>query len=225
MEGEKIGMHRIDAEHWNRRATYEWFKTFSNPCYGVGVDMDVTALVPFAKSRGWSFFPCMAYILTTAMNTVEEMRMRIVDGEPVIYDKITPAYTVMTEAGMFVNVRQGLGGSMAEFCAASRNLIDTAKAGMTAAPDGMYNSENSWSEYYLTSVPWLSLDHMSHPIPDDKSSQSVPRVCFDKYREENGRYKVKLNITVSHTLVDGYPLCRTFSKIQECFDRCAELYG
>ena len=103
---------------------------------------------------------------------------------------------------------------MAVFCAASRKLIDTAKAGMTAAPHAMYNPENCWSEYYLTSVPWLSLDHISYPIPNDKSSQSVPRVYLDKYREENGCYKVKLNITVSHTLVDGYPLCRTFRRFR-----------
>ena len=65
---------------------------------GAGSEkMGVTALVSFAKSRSWSFFSCMAYILTTAINTVEEIR--IVDGKPVIYDEITPSYTVMTEAG------------------------------------------------------------------------------------------------------------------------------
>ncbi len=221
----KMSFREIDVEHWNRRVTYEWFAAFSNPCYGVTVDMDVTEAVAFAKEKGFSFFGCMAYIVLQGMQTIEELRMRIREGVPVIYDRLLPSYTVMTEQGIFVNARQPMGESLAEFCTISREIIDNIKSGTEFVPDESYNPDDAWNEVYLTSVPWLSLADMSHPIPDDKSSQSVPRVCFDRWREEGGRKKLKLNITVSHALVDGYPLCRAFAAIQERLDRCWELYG
>ena len=210
----------IDVETWDRRVTYEWFNRFSNPCYGVTVDMDVTELVAFAREKGWSFFGCMAYAVMQGMDSIDELRMRIREGVPVIYEHLTPSYTVMTDAGMFVNVRHPLGQSMEEFCRLSRSAIDAVKSGARTVPEESYNPADAWNEVYLTSVPWLSLDGLTHPIPDDRSSQSVPRVCFDRWREENGRKKVKLNITVSHALVDGYPLCRGFQAIQENLDDC-----
>ena len=215
----------IDIESWNRRTTYEWFRSFSNPCYGVTVDMDVTELVAFAKETGRSFFGCMAWIVTDGMNEVEELRMRLLDGRPIVYDRTHPAYTVMTDAGMFVNCRHPMGGSLAEFCAISRRTIDALKHDTKTAPEDSYNPENCWDEIYLTSVPWLRLDGLCHPIPDDPSSQSVPRVLFDRWREENGRKKVHLNLTVSHVFVDGYPLCRAFAGIQTKLDNCRALYG
>ena len=215
----------IDVESWNRRTTYEWFRSFSNPCYGVTVDMDVTELVAFAKETGRSFFGCMAWIVTEGMNEVEELRMRLLDGRPIVYDRTHPAYTVMTDAGMFVNCRHPMGGSLAEFCAISRRTIDALKHDTKTAPEDSYNPENCWDEIYLTSVPWLRLDGLCHPIPDDPSSQSVPRVLFDRWREENGRKKVHLNLTVSHVFVDGYPLCRAFAGIQTKLDNCRALYG
>lgn len=215
----------IDVETWDRRVTYEWFNSFSNPCYGVTVDMDVTELVAFAREKGWSFFGCMAYAVMQGMDSIDELRMRIREGVPVIYEHLTPSYTVMTDAGMFVNVRHPLGQSMEEFCRLSRSAIDAVKSGAQTVPEESYNPADAWNEVYLTSVPWLSLDGLTHPIPDDRSSQSVPRVCFDRWREENGRKKVKLNITVSHALVDGYPLCRGFQAIQENLDDCRRRYA
>ncbi len=220
-----MNYREIDTANWNRRTTYEWFRSFSNPCYGVTVDMDVTELVAFAKETGRSFFACMAWIVNEGMNEVEELRMRMLDGRPIVYDRIHPSYTVMTDAGMFVNCRHPMGDSLSEFCAISRRAVDSLKHGAQSVPDKSYNPENSWDEIYLTSVPWLTLDGMCHPIPDDPSSQSVPRVCFDRWREENGRKKVHLNITVSHVFVDGYPLCRAFAGIQAKLDNCRALYG
>ena len=64
---------------------------------------------------------------------------------------------------------------------------------------------------------------MTHPIPDDKASQCVPRICWGKYTENNGRYELTLNITVSHMFVDGYPLANVFNNIQDLLDRVNEV--
>ena len=86
-----------------------------------------------------------------------------------------------------------------------------------------YNHQNCYNEYYITCVPWVDFTQFTHPIPDDKSSQCIPRICWGKYVEQDGKYELTLNITVSHIFVDGYPLAQTFNKIQELLNNVDEI--
>ena len=66
-----------------------------------------------------------------------------------------------------------------------------------------YNDSTLYNDFYMTCIPWLSIESMTHPLIDnDYASLSCPRVCWDKYREENGKIIMTLNITVSHCFVD-----------------------
>ena len=38
-------MHELDIENSLRKKTYDWFKSFKNPTYGINVTMDVTKAV------------------------------------------------------------------------------------------------------------------------------------------------------------------------------------
>lgn len=209
-------MKKINVDTWERRKQYEWFKGFSNPCYDVDVKMDVTKLIEHTKKNNQSFFINMLYIVVTGLNSIEEMRMRLVDGEPVIYDDINPAYTVLTNSGTFENVRHKNYEDYKEFYSVASKMINNAKEQVKTEKN--YNPENCWNEYYITCLPWLDFSNVSHPIPDDKSSQSIPRICWGKYTNTNDKYELTLNITVSHLFVDGYPISKTFIKIQELLD-------
>lgn len=44
-----------------------------------------------------------------------------------------------------------------------------------------------------------------------------------KIYENNGKYELTLNITVSHMFVDGYPLATVFNNIQDLLDRVNEV--
>ena len=59
IEGES--MKKIDIETWNRKSAFLYFKTFSNPCYGFDVEMDITKLYKITKERKDSFFINMLY--------------------------------------------------------------------------------------------------------------------------------------------------------------------
>ena len=98
-------MKKIELENWSRNKTFEWFKSFSNTTYSMNVKMDVTALLKHVKDVNESFFIDLLYIVLKGLNSVDEMRMRLVNNDPVIYDDINPAFTVMTEIGTFENVR------------------------------------------------------------------------------------------------------------------------
>ena len=65
--------------------------------------------------------------------------------------------------------------------------------------------------------------YFAYSPSDNPSSSSVPRICWNKYHlHEGGKVTIKLNITVNHSLVDGYPLSKAFLKVQEMLDNVDE---
>lgn len=215
-------MKEIELLNWNRLKTYEWFKTFSNSTYSMSVRMDVTQLVKHTKETKESFFIDLLYIVLKGLNDIEEMRMRLVNDKPVIFDDINPAFTVMTKAGTFENVRYENKKEFKEFYQISKEYIENAKEQLKIKKEN-YNPKDCYNEYYITCVPWIDFLELKHPIPDDKGSQCIPRICWGKYTEKNNKYELTLNITVSHILVDGLPLANTFNKIQEYLNNVEEV--
>lgn len=215
-------MRKLELEKSERYKTFEWFKRFSNSTYSMNVKMDVTNLLNHSKKNKESFFIDLLYIVLKGLNSIEEMRMRLVDNSPVIYDDINPAFTVMTDLGTFENVRFKNCTEFKRFYQiASEHIVNAKKQSQIKKES--YNPENCYNEYYITCVPWIDFTQFTHPIPDDKSSQCIPRICWGKYIEQNGKYELMLNITVSHIFVDGYQLAKAFNKIQELLNNADEV--
>ena len=215
-------MKKIDVEKMNRRKTYEWFKTFKNPTYGVNVNLDVTKLVKYTKETNSSFFINFLFILVKCLNKVPQMRERIVNGEPVLYDVCNPGITVLTKNDTFENVRFSYVDNYHEFYNIAKENIDKAKNEDILTSDS-YNLENTYNEYYITSVPWINFTSVTHPIPEDVNSLSVPRICFGKFVLNNEKYEMPFNITVSHVFVDGLHISKFLKKIEGYLDNVDDI--
>lgn len=214
-------MKIIDLEHWDRRQSYEWFSSFSNPTYSVAAKIDVTALVAFCRENKRHFYESMLYLTVRAINGVAPMRLRTFNGKVVEYESASPSFTVARQNGAFGLCRIPWDEDATRFCTAVRDGIERTEAGKSDKPFG----EEEPDVYYFTCLPWLNFDCMTDPIPDDKESQSIPRICWGKYVEDGGRVKLSLNITASHALVDGKTLCDAFAAIQSAVDACEKLLG
>ena len=215
-------MKKIDVEKMDRRKTYEWFKTFKNPTYGVNVNLDVTKLVKYTKETNSSFFINFLFILVKSLNDIPEMKQRFVDGEPVEYDVCNPGITVLTKNDTFENVRFSYVDNYHEFYNIAKENIDKAKNEDILTSDS-YNLENAYNEYYITSVPWINFTSVTHPIPEDVSSLSVPRICFGKFVLNNEKYEMPFNITVSHVFVDGFHISKFLKKIEGYLDNVDDI--
>lgn len=215
-------MHELDIENSLRKKTYDWFKSFKNPTYGINVTMDVTELVNYSKETKTSFFINMLYIVVNGLNSVPGMRMRFVDNKPVIFDDINPAITVMTENYVFENVRFENKKNYQDFYNLAKKNIDEAKY-ETKLTENNYNPTKAWNEYYITCLPWLNFTGANQPMTEELHSQTVPRICWGKYVNNNGKYEMTLNITVSHIFVDGLHISKAFNKIQELLDEATKV--
>ena len=215
-------MKKIDVEKMDRRKTYEWFKTFKNPTYGVNVNLDVTKLVKYTKETNSSFFINFLFILVKSLNDIPEMKQRFVDKEPVEYDVCNPGITVLTKNDTFENVRFSYVDNYHEFYNIAKENIDKAKNEDILTSDS-YNLENTYNEYYITSVPWINFTGVTHPIPEDVNSLSVPRICFGKFVLNNEKYEMPFNITVSHVFVDGLHISKLLKKIESYLDNVDDI--
>lgn len=207
----------IDIENFKKRKQYDWFKTFSNPCYGFTVKMDVTNVVKYSKETNTSFFINTLYAITIGLSSIEEMRLREVNGEIRLYDKINPTFTIMTDLGIFENAGFKMVDDYNEFYNKATKVIEKVKKQTMISND--FNANHNFDDYYMTCIPWLSIEGMTHPLPDNNyESSSCPRVCWDEYHPEGNKIVMNLNITVNHCFVDGYPLTCAFKQIQNNFN-------
>lgn len=202
---------KIDLDSWGRRGHYQIFNAMSMPCYGADVRVDVTKLVQRCRSRGESFFAGMLFIVTEALNGIEEFRMRNIGGEPYIFESVNPSFTVMTDRGYYVN-RGVSRAPYAELCESVRAVIDGAKHDPRM---NLGREKECLDVLYFSCSPWLDFSAVTQPIPHNTAdSASIPRIVWGKYVSENGGWRMTLNITVNHAFVDGYPLSLAFGKIQ-----------
>lgn len=212
----------IDVKTWKRKKQFTWFNSFSNPCYGVNAEIDVTEVVNCSKETKTSFFINYLFLMMKGLNETMEMRLRIVDGEVRLYDVINPTYTVMTKTGVYENAGSKMYDDYHQFYNEAHNEIESVKNQVTVKDT--FNSSEDYGLYYITCIPWISYNAMTHPIPiGDVNSLSVPRICWDKYRMINNKYYINLNITVSHALVDGFALSKAFLNIQDKLNKAWDI--
>ena len=208
----------IKSEQLKNQSQYRWFKTFANPCYGLNVKMDVSEVVKYSKETKTSFFVNILYLITTALNSIEEFKIREVKDEIRIYDTINPTFTVMTDVGIYENAGFKMVEDYKSFYRIAKEIIEKVKKQTSFKQT--YNDSMLFDDYYMTCLPWISIEAMTHPLCENNNeSLTVPRLCWDKYRIENGKHVMLLNITVSHCYIDGYTLSKGFAKIQENFDQ------
>jgi chloramphenicol O-acetyltransferase len=207
-----VRVKKINVETWNRKKIFEWFKSFSNACYSITNEIDVTTIVKYTKESNTSFFINFLYVVVKTLNEFECMKMRLVNDKPVIYSEISPAYTVAKDE-LYENVRHEYKDNYSEFYSIAHLNIEKVKKGIVDG--GSYNPVNCYNEYYITCIPWITFSSLNHPLPDDKGSQSIPRLCWGKYHEVKDKTVMDFNITVNHMFCDGKDVCSFLIKLQE----------
>lgn len=204
----------IDTKNWIRNVQFEWFNSFDNPCFGFDVKIDVTEIVNYSKETKTKFFTNFFYVVMRANNECEPMRLRYIDGEVRLYDVINPDFTIKTIDGCFNNACFDYTSNYEKFYKECRTLIEQNCEKMNH--EKSYNDATRYDKIYCSCLTTIDVVGMIHPIKyADKNSTSVPRIFWSKYLEENGKYFLVLNTTVSHALMDGEQLSAYFNLVRK----------
>lgn len=91
----------VDIDVWNRKEHFEFFSSFSEPFYGICTDLDCTTALINSKKNNYSFFLFYLYAILKGVNNVEEFRLRILDGKPVLFNRINASPTIGRQDNTF----------------------------------------------------------------------------------------------------------------------------
>jgi chloramphenicol O-acetyltransferase type A len=201
---------KLNIETWNRKEHFLFFKQMEEPFYGLTTTVDCTQAYDKAKTLGVSFFTYYLHKTLIAINSVENLRYRIIGEEVFIYDRIDVSATIMREDTTF-------GFSFIEFAPdltvfAQNTAKEIERIQNTT---GLFTREfNDPNLIHFSTLPWVNFTSVSHArgfnYPD-----SCPKISFGKMMEENGIKTMAISIHVHHALVDGFHVGQFIDSLQE----------
>lgn len=198
-------MEAFAFENWPRKEAYSFFSGISNPFYMVTFRQDVTPLYDFAKAEGLSFYYGMIWACTQALNDVEAFRLTIRDGEIVRLSRRIPSFTDLKPgAEQFHIVTMDCADDIWQFCREA--------AQKSHAQEGFLDLSLETDELiYLSCLPWVDLTALTNERDLSASGardDSIPRLAWGRFTEENGRKILGLSLEVNHRFIDGLHIGR-----------------
>lgn len=190
--------HTVDVETWERKELFEFFSGFSEPFWGITVNVDVTVAYRKAKEKKFSFFLYYLYQSLRAANHTKEFHYRIEDGLPVYYSVINGSSTVDRSNGTFGFSYFEFKETFAEFSVLAKAEIARVQSTTKLMPEKVDNSLIHYS-----SVPWFSFTSVSH-ARHFGFADSCPKITFGKVFEQDSKLLMPVAIHGHHALMDGF---------------------
>ncbi len=199
-------------ENWKRKNHYNHFRKLDYPHFNVCGNLDITNFYKYIKEKEYPFFISILYAVTKTAKSIKEFRYRIRDDKVVEHENVTPSFTVMGEDEVFSFCAVKFVDEFNEFKISASKEIEKVKNNISL------QDEPGRDDYiFITSIPWVSFTSVTHPIQMNPVD-SIPRIAWGKYFEENGRIKLPLSVQAHHALVDGVHVGQYFNTIQEILD-------
>ncbi len=202
----------LNLATWHRKELYDLFRTYDDPFFNLVGYVDVTDLRSHCKATGESFLLHTLFISTKICNEIQAFRLRMKEEKVLIFDTIHTGSTILLDDESFRFCYIEYSPDRAAFLENGRTAFEAVKQGAPLDP-GL----NQMNVIHHSSIPWVSFSSFKHARKYG-NNDSVPKITFGKYFEENGRYKMPLSVEVHHALMDGLHVGRFFERYQEELD-------
>lgn len=191
-------MKKIVFTNPHRKKHFDFFHGMNHPHFNITANVDITAFLNSIKSTDFPLNISLVHLLSKVANDIPEFRWRIRNDEIVEHETVQPSFTVPTdEADVF------------SFCTVPfqnelQGFIDQAKKIQQAMKTNpSIEDEEGRDDYlFMSAIPWVSFTSMQHAMsyhPHD----SVPRISWGKFFEQEGKTLMPLSVQAHHALVDG----------------------
>lgn len=200
----------LEIETWNRRQHFEFFKSFDNPFFNICAKVDVTPLLGLVRAaKSISFSVSYHFLSMRAANEVEPLRYRLRGDRVLIHDRIHAGTTLLLPDESFTFVYFDYTEDFEVFHARAQESIAIALAGKSRLDE----RENQDDLIHHSVVPWVAFTSISHARNWGRPD-SIPKIAFGKYREEDNRVMMPVSVEAHHALVDGLHVGRYFEKLE-----------
>jgi chloramphenicol O-acetyltransferase type A len=168
-------------------------------------------LLSTLKKRGkTSVWLTYHYLALRAANEIEPFRYRIRQGKVLVHDVINGGTTLMLPNETFILFYFDYHESYAKFMEAATRAVDETKNG-----DGAFIPRHEDdARIHCTTLPWIAFTSFSH-ARRWRREDSVPKISFGKFTNENQRTLMPFSVEVHHSLMDGLHVGRYIARIEE----------
>ncbi|MDX1943583.1 MAG: chloramphenicol acetyltransferase [Saprospiraceae bacterium] len=199
----------IDLINWNRRAQYEFFKSYDNPFFNITASVDITDLLRFSRAQGLSFFLANLFCSLKTANEIEAFRYRSPKDDSVIcYDIIHGGSTILYDDNTFGFCYFEYVNDIEIFCKEGTKRIEAQKQNK-----GLDPKSNEDNLIHYSTLPWISFTGVTHARKFGQLD-TIPKIAFGKYVENAGYYQMPMSVEVNHSMMDGYYVGLYFEKFQ-----------
>jgi chloramphenicol O-acetyltransferase type A len=212
------GREKIDVETWERRASFEFFRKFTEPYHGVCLRVDCTATYRYAKQHQLSVFLSLLHRSLVAAHQVENFRTRVVDGTVWRYEVINGGSAVGRANSTIGFGHYQFRERIEEFVREAAVEVDRVRQ----RDDLERYPDVNLIRYSV--LPWLDFTSLSH-ARDFTREDTAPYVTFGKITEADGRSTMPVSIHAHHALIDGLHVARFVEKFQEALDAPDKLFS
>ncbi|MBS7788170.1 chloramphenicol acetyltransferase [Flavobacterium sp. CYK-55] len=203
-------MKLIHTENWNRKEHYDFFSKMANPYFGIVTEVDCTKAYSKAKENAYSFFAYYLHKSMMAVNSVTELRYRIVHQNIVEFPVVNAGATIARKDGtfgfIFVNFTE-------DFFKFNEQLQDEIKSVHNSTGLRLNDDDVKKDLIRHSTIPWTSFTGLLHPTNFDPT-ESVPKITFGKFNIRDQKKYLPVSIEAHHGLVDGFHLAQYLEEFQ-----------
>ncbi|MEG0928939.1 MULTISPECIES: chloramphenicol acetyltransferase [Chryseobacterium] len=207
-------MKIVDIESWNRKEHFNFFSNMASPYFGFTTEVDCTKAYDKAKENGYSFFAYYFHKSMVAVNTVDELKLRIIDGQVVQFDTVHAGSTIGRPDGTF-----GFSFTLfsEDFEIFNANLQEEIKGVHETSGLRISNERLGKDHVRHTTIPWNSFSSILHPT-DFNTGESIPKIAFGKFNIREGKKYLPVSIEAHHGLADGIHIAKYLEEFQRQLD-------
>ena len=200
----------VDLDTWKRREHFAIYNQLANPFWSVCTEVDVTRLRKLCQeATTFSFSIAAIYAALAAANETEAFRLRIREDRVWIHDSVDISTTVLRPDETFAFAIFPMTETPSEFQVQARAEAETAR---TSATLGVAVSGRDDLIYHST-FPWVRFTAISNPTNGPRDS--IPRLVFGRYSQQDGRWRMPVSVEVHHALVDGIDVARFLERFEQ----------
>jgi chloramphenicol O-acetyltransferase type A len=129
-------------------------------------------------------------------------------GQVLIHDVIHGGTTVLLPNESFIMAYFEYDKDFEKFMTAAMRAVDEARS------SGRFDPKPADDAIHFTVLPWISFTSFSHARNFGRED-SVPKIAFGKFTEQNGRVLLPFSVEVHHALMDGLHVGRYLARLQE----------
>jgi len=202
----------IDLSTWPRRKHFAFFKQYDMPFFGITAQLDCTRLYDKAKKEGFPFSAVYHFASLQAANEVEELRCRIEDDLPVLYDAIHLSTTIARPDGTF-------GFSFQRFTEDCRQFTAEfiAETQRVQSESGLKSPYDGQDIIYYTVARGIAFTSFDHPMMFRRQG-SIPLMAFGEMVQDGNRRRIAHALHAHHAIVDGIHAAKYFQRVQQILE-------